>query len=48
MQYLIQMSDEFRDSYEHIRKDIASVKDKQEVLEIRMKELEQNLNKNLD
>ena len=42
------MSDEFKDSYAHIRNDIASVKDKQEVLEIRMKELEQNLNRNRD
>ena len=46
MQYLIQMSDEFRDSYEHIRKDIEAVRDKQDVLEIRMKELELNSNKN--
>jgi len=46
MQYLIQMSDEFRDSYDHIKKDIQTVRDKQDVLEIRMKELELNLNKN--
>ena len=46
MQYLIQMSDEFRDSYEPIRKDIEAVRDKQDVLEIRMKELELNSNKN--
>ncbi len=46
MQYLIQMSDEFRDSYDHIKKDIQTVRDKQDVLEIRIKELELNLNKN--
>ena len=46
MQYLIQMSDEFRDSYTHIQRDIQHVRDKQDVLEIRMKEMELNLNKN--
>ena len=46
MQYLIQMSDEFRDSYDHIKRDIQHVRDKQDVLEIRMKEMELNINKN--
>jgi len=40
------MSDEFRDSYTHIQRDIQHVRDKQDVLEIRMKEMELNLNKN--
>ena len=46
MQYLIQMSDEFRDSYEEIDKKITDVIDRLEVVEIKLSEVEIRLNPN--
>jgi len=46
MQYLIQMSDEFRGSYEEIDKKITDVIDRLEVVEIKLSEVEIRLNPN--
>ena len=46
MQYLIQMSDEFRDSYEEINQKISGVMDGLEMVEIKLKDLEIRLNPN--
>ena len=50
MAYLLQQTDEFRDSYSDLEKRLDEIIDKLEVLELRMKELELrvNLNRNED
>ena len=48
MQYLIQMSDEFRESYEKIDRRIDSIKDKIDLLVFTQRELEQRINTNRD
>ncbi len=47
-QYLMQMADEFRKSYEDIANSQKEIMDKQDVLAVRMQELETRLNKNLE
>ncbi len=46
MSYLLQMSDEFRQSYEEIDKKANEILDKLQVLEIRVQEVEARLNAN--
>ena len=46
MQYLIQMSDEFRDSYEEINNKITDVIDRLEVVELKLSDVEIRLNSN--
>lgn len=46
MQYLIQMSDEFRDSYEEIDKKISDVMDRLTTVEMKLSEVEIRLNPN--
>ena len=46
MQYLFQMSEEFRESYSQIDKRITEILDKLELVEIRLRELELRLNAN--
>ena len=46
MSYLLQMSDEFRQSYEEIDKKANEILDKLQVLEIRIQEVETRLNAN--
>jgi len=46
MSYLLQMSDEFRQSYEEIDKKANEIIDKLAVLEIRLQEVEARLNTN--
>ena len=46
MSYLLQMSDEFRQSYEVIDKKANEILDKLQVLEIRVQEVEARLNAN--
>ena len=46
MQYLLQMSDEFRDSYAEIDKRVTQILDKLEVLELRIRDLELRVNTN--
>ena len=50
MSYLLQQTDEFRDSYSDLEKRLDEILDKLEVVEIRLKELEArvNLNRNED
>ena len=48
MQYLIQMADEFRESYEEIKKAQDELLEKQSLVDFRLQEIEQRLNKNLD
>ena len=43
MQYLLQMSDEFRDSYAQIDKRISEAMDKLDVVEYRLKDIEARL-----
>ena len=47
-QYLMQMADEFRKSYEDIAEAQKQIMDKQDVISIRLQELETRLNKNLE
>jgi len=47
MQYLIQMSDEFRESYEEIKKMHIELMDKVDTLTYRVRELEDQTNINL-
>ena len=47
MQYLIQMSDEFRESYEEIKKMHIELMDKVDTLTDRVRELEDQTNINL-
>lgn len=47
MQYLIQMSDEFRESYEEIKTMHLELMDKVDALTYRVKELEDRTNINL-
>ncbi len=47
MQYLIQMSDEFRESYEEIKTMHIELMDKVDALTYRVKELEDRTNINL-
>ena len=46
MQYLLQMSDEFRDSYAQIDKRVTQILDKLEVLELKVRDLEFRVNMN--
>ena len=46
MQYLLQMSDEFRDSYAEIDKRVTTILDKLDVLELRIRDLEFRVNIN--
>jgi|TARA_R110000824_G_scaffold74443_3_gene189226 hypothetical protein len=46
MQYLMKVSDEFRDSYVQIDKRIDEIVDKLSLIEVRMQELELRLNPN--
>ena len=46
MSYLLQMSEEFRESYEEINKTANEILDKLQVLEIRIQEVETRLNAN--
>ena len=46
MSYLLQMSEEFRESYEDINKTANEILDKLQVLEIRLQEVEARLNAN--
>ena len=48
MQYLIQMSDEFRESYNQIDKRVYEIMDKLDLIEVRLRELEQRVNANRD
>ena len=48
MQYLIRMSDEFRESYDQIDKKVYEIMDKLDLIEIRLRELEQRVNLNRD
>jgi len=47
MQYLIQMSDEFRESYEEIKTMHLELMDKVDTLTYRVRELEERVNINL-
>jgi BMFP domain-containing protein YqiC len=47
MQYLIQMSDEFRESYDEIKKMHVELMDKVDTLTYRVRELEDRTNINL-
>tara|TARA_R110000824_G_scaffold20275_1_gene76692 strand:+ start:1218 stop:1352 length:135 start_codon:yes stop_codon:yes gene_type:complete len=44
----MQMADEFRQSYEDIAKSQKEIMDKQDVLAMRLQEVEVRLNKNLE
>ena len=46
MQYLIQMSDEFRDSYKSIEERIQDITDSLDLLQQKIKELEMRVNPN--
>jgi len=46
MSYLLQISDEFRDSYSEIDKRIDEVLDKLDLLTVRIQEVEQRVNVN--
>ena len=46
MQCLLQMSDEFRDSYAQIDKRVTQILDKLEVLELKVRDLEFRVNMN--
>jgi len=46
MQYLIQMNDEARDSYEDINRQLLTILDKVEVLSFKVEELESRVNRN--
>ena len=46
MQYLIQMNDEARDSYDDINKQLLVILDKVEVLAFKVEELESRVNRN--
>jgi BMFP domain-containing protein YqiC len=46
MQYLIQMSDEFRESYDEIKKMHIELKDKVDLLAFRIQEIETRININ--
>ena len=46
MQYLLQMSDEFRDSFAQIDKRVTQILDKLEVLELKVRDLEFRVNMN--
>ncbi len=46
MQYLIQMSDEFNDSYAEIDERVNEILDLLQLLEIRIRELETRINSN--
>ena len=46
MSYLLQQTDEFRDSYSDLEKRLYEILEKLEVLDIRMKELESRVNSN--
>ena len=46
MQYLLQMSDEFRDSYAEIDTRVTTILDKLDVLELRIRDLEFRVNIN--
>tara|TARA_R110000824_G_scaffold387582_3_gene582924 strand:+ start:717 stop:872 length:156 start_codon:yes stop_codon:yes gene_type:complete len=48
MSYLLQQTDEFRDSYSDLEKRLDEILDKLEVVEIRLKELEARVNSNRD
>jgi len=48
MQYLIQISDEFRESYREINKRVDEIVDKLDVLTRRIEELETRVNANQD
>jgi hypothetical protein len=48
MQYLMKVSDEFRDSYVQIDRRIDEIVDKLSLIEVRMRELELRLNPNRD
>tara|TARA_R110000737_G_scaffold344460_1_gene371625 strand:- start:986 stop:1141 length:156 start_codon:yes stop_codon:yes gene_type:complete len=48
MAYLMQQTDEFRDSYNDIYKRCDEIIDKLDVIEIRLKELEARVNTNRD
>ncbi len=46
MQYLLGMSDEFRDSYERILELVQEIKDQQDLIDKRLQEVEFRLNQN--
>ena len=46
LQYLMQQTDEFRDSYNEIAIRIDTLMDKLDLIELRLKELEMRMNKN--
>jgi len=46
LQYLVQQTDEFRDSYVEIEKRIDMLLDKLDLIELRLKDLEVRLNPN--
>ena len=46
MSYLFQMSEEFRHSYDKIDKRVTEIKDLLELVEIRLRELEERVNQN--
>lgn len=46
MQYLLQISDEFRESYVEIDKRVTEILDKLDVLELRIRDLELRVNAN--
>ena len=46
LQYLVQQTDEFRQSYQDIDKRMDELMDKLDLVEFRLKELEQRLNTN--
>ena len=46
MSYLLQMSEDFRESYEEIDKKASDILDKLQVIEIRLQEVETRVNAN--
>ena len=46
LQYLVQQTDEFRESYQEIDKRIAELLDKLDLIERRLMEIEQRVNMN--
>ena len=46
MSYLFNMSEEFRESYDKIDKRVTEILDKLELVEIRLRELEERVNQN--
>ena len=46
MSYLLQMSEDFRESYEEIDKKAIDILDKLQVIEIRLQEVEARINAN--